>query len=174
MARRSAYRARSGVGKSVLVDEASWDSLKPRLQPEVIVAHEGTSTDYGPGRTWNASARRSPSSSRTGVCLIRSRWGENVAFPLRERRHFRKSRFTRIVDGPLDMVESKRCATSCPRTYPHGMKRLGGNRPRPGRPAGMRSSMTNPQPWSDPLRAQTARGPDQAPENPVAPDQRSW
>ena len=47
--------------------------------------------------------------------------GENVAFPLRERRDLTEDQIYQIVDGLLEMVGRwDTCATCCPRIYPPG------------------------------------------------------
>src|SRR6266568_9207351 len=91
---------RSGVGKSV-----SLHNIMGFLTPDsgrVIVAHEDI-TDYGEANL-ERIRKKVTIVFQNGALFDSLSVGENVAFPLRERRDLTEEQIYQIVDGLLDMV----------------------------------------------------------------------
>ena len=96
-------RGSSGVGKSV-----SLMNIMGFLKPDsgrVIVAHEDI-TDYGE-EDLERIRKKVTIVFQNGALFDSLTVGENVAFPLRERRQLSEEQIYQIVDGLLDMVGVK-------------------------------------------------------------------
>src|ERR1700692_4884687 len=94
---------RSGVGKSV-----SLMNIMGFLKPDsgrVIVAHEDI-TDYGQADL-ERIRKKVTIVFQNGALFDSLTVGENVAFPLRERRQLSEGQIYQIVDGLLEMVGVK-------------------------------------------------------------------
>ncbi|HVO79805.1 MAG TPA: ATP-binding cassette domain-containing protein [Terriglobales bacterium] len=110
---------RSGVGKSV-----SLHLLMGFLKPDsgrVIVAFEDT-TDY-PEQELERIRKKVTMVFQNGALFDSLTVGENVAFPLRERRDLSEEQIYQIVDGLLDMVGVKEMREQLPSDLSTGMKR---------------------------------------------------
>src|SRR6266478_1319407 len=101
---------RSGVGKSV-----SLMNIMGFLKPDsgrVIVAHEDI-TDYGDADL-ERIRKKVTIVFQNGALFDSLSVGENVAFPLRERRQLSEEQIYQIVDGLLDMVGVKEMREQLP------------------------------------------------------------
>lgn len=110
---------RSGVGKSV-----SLHHIMGFLKPDsgrVIVAHEDI-TDY-PEEELERIRKKVTMVFQNGALFDSLSVGENVAFPLRERRDLSEEQILQIVDGLLDMVGVKEMRDLLPSDLSTGMKR---------------------------------------------------
>ncbi|MBZ5703971.1 MAG: ATP-binding cassette domain-containing protein [Acidobacteriia bacterium] len=110
---------RSGVGKSV-----SLHLLMGFLKPDsgrVIVAFEDT-TEY-PEQELERIRKKVTMVFQNGALFDSLTVGENVAFPLRERRDLSEEQIYQIVDGLLDMVGVREMREQLPSDLSTGMKR---------------------------------------------------
>jgi len=110
---------RSGVGKSV-----SLHHIMGFLKPDagrVIVAFEDI-TDY-PEFELERIRKKVTMVFQNGALFDSLTVGENVAFPLRERRDLDESQIYQIVDGLLDMVGVRPMRDQFPSELSTGMKR---------------------------------------------------
>jgi phospholipid/cholesterol/gamma-HCH transport system ATP-binding protein len=110
---------RSGVGKSV-----SLHHIMGFLKPDsgrVIVAFEDI-TDYGEDEL-ERIRKKVTMVFQNGALFDSLTVGENVAFPLRERRDLDEAQTFQIVDGLLDMVGVKPMRDLLPSDLSTGMKR---------------------------------------------------
>jgi ABC-type transporter Mla maintaining outer membrane lipid asymmetry ATPase subunit MlaF len=110
---------RSGVGKSV-----SLHHIMGFLKPDsgrVIVAHEDI-TDY-PEAELERIRKKVTMVFQNGALFDSLSVGENVAFPLRERRELSEEQIYQIVDGLLEMVGVKEMRELFPAELSTGMKR---------------------------------------------------
>src|SRR3989475_3537370 len=110
---------RSGVGKSV-----SLHHIMGFLKPDsgrVIVAYEDI-TDY-PEPDLERIRKKVTMVFQNGALFDSLTVGENVAFPLRERRELSEEQIFQIVDGLLEMVGVKEMRELFPAELSTGMKR---------------------------------------------------
>jgi phospholipid/cholesterol/gamma-HCH transport system ATP-binding protein len=110
---------RSGVGKSV-----SLQHILGFLRPDsgrVIVAHEDI-TDY-PEHELERIRKKVTMVFQSGALFDSLTVGENVAFPLRERKDLSEEQIMQIVSGLLEMVGVKEMAELFPADLSTGMKR---------------------------------------------------
>jgi len=110
---------RSGVGKSV-----SLHHIMGFLKPDsgrIIVAHEDI-TDYTEPQL-ELIRKKVTMVFQNGALFDSLTVGENVAFPLRERRDLSEEQIFEIVDGLLDMVGVKAMRDLLPSDLSTGMKR---------------------------------------------------
>src|SRR6476659_2577411 len=110
---------RSGVGKSV-----SLMNIMGFLKPDsgrVIVAHEDI-TDYGEVDL-ERIRKKVTIVFQNGALFDSLTVGENVAFPLRERRQLEEEQIYQIIDGLLEMVGVKEMRDQVPSDLSTGMKR---------------------------------------------------
>src|SRR6476660_6668380 len=110
---------RSGVGKSV-----SLMNIMGFLKPDsgrVIVAHEDI-TDYGE-EDLERIRKKVTMVFQNGALFDSLSVGENVAFPLRERRDLNEEQIFQVVDGLLEMVGVKAMRDLLPSDLSTGMKR---------------------------------------------------
>lgn len=110
---------RSGVGKSV-----SLHHIMGFLKPDsgrVIVACEDI-TDY-PERELERIRKKVTMVFQNGALFDSLSVGENVAFPLRERRDLDEVQIYQVVDGLLDMVGVRAMRDVLPSDLSTGMKR---------------------------------------------------
>lgn len=110
---------RSGVGKSV-----SLHHIMGFLKPDsgrVIVAHQDI-TDYTEPQL-EEIRKKVTMVFQNGALFDSLTVGENVAFPLRERRDLSEDQIFQIVDGLLDMVGVKEMRDLLPSDLSTGMKR---------------------------------------------------
>ncbi len=110
---------RSGVGKSV-----SLQTIMGFLKPDsgrVIVAYEDI-TDYAEADLQRIR-KKVTMVFQNGALFDSLSVGENVAFPLRERRDLSEEQIFQIVDGLLDMVGVKPMRDLLPSDLSTGMKR---------------------------------------------------
>ena len=110
---------RSGVGKSV-----SLHNIMGFLKPDsgrVIVAHEDI-TDYSE-EEMQRIRKRVTMVFQNGALFDSLSVGENVAFPLRERRDLSEEQIFQIIDGLLEMVGVKEMRDLLPSDLSTGMKR---------------------------------------------------
>jgi phospholipid/cholesterol/gamma-HCH transport system ATP-binding protein len=110
---------RSGVGKSV-----SLHHIMGFLKPDsgrVIVAHEDI-TDYGEDEL-ERIRKKVTMVFQNGALFDSLSVGENVAFPLRERKDLSEEQILQIVDGLLEMVGVKEMRDLLPSDLSTGMKR---------------------------------------------------
>src|SRR3989475_6887117 len=110
---------RSGVGKSV-----SLHHIMGFLKPDsgrVIVAYEDI-TDY-PEPELERIRKKVTMVFQNGALFDSLSVGENVAFPLRERRELSEEQIYQIVDGLLEMVGVKEMRELFPAELSTGMKR---------------------------------------------------
>ncbi|HZQ20123.1 MAG TPA: ATP-binding cassette domain-containing protein [Terriglobales bacterium] len=110
---------RSGVGKSVALQHIL-GFLKPDAG-RVIVAHEDI-TDY-PEKEMERIRKKVTMVFQNGALFDSLTVGENVAFPLRERRDLGEDQILQIVSGLLEMVGVKQVADQLPAELSTGMKR---------------------------------------------------
>jgi phospholipid/cholesterol/gamma-HCH transport system ATP-binding protein len=110
---------RSGVGKSVTLQHIL-GFLKPDAG-RVIVAHEDI-TDY-PEKEMERIRKKVTMVFQNGALFDSLTVGENVAFPLRERRDLGEDQILQIVSGLLEMVGVKQMADQLPAELSTGMKR---------------------------------------------------
>jgi phospholipid/cholesterol/gamma-HCH transport system ATP-binding protein len=110
---------RSGVGKSVSLHHII-GFLKPD-SGRVIVAFEDI-TDYGE-TDLQRIRKKVTMVFQNGALFDSLTVGENVAFPLRERRDLDEEQIYQIVDGLLDMVGVKPMRDVLPSDLSTGMKR---------------------------------------------------
>jgi phospholipid/cholesterol/gamma-HCH transport system ATP-binding protein len=110
---------RSGVGKSV-----SLHHIMGFMKPDagrVIVAHEDI-TDYTEPEL-ELIRKKVTMVFQNGALFDSLSVGENVAFPLRERRDLSEEQVYQVVDGLLDMVGVKAMRDLLPSDLSTGMKR---------------------------------------------------
>src|SRR5689334_16977836 len=110
---------RSGVGKSV-----SLHNIMGFLKPDsgrVIVAFEDI-TDYSEEQMVEIR-KKVTMVFQNGALFDSLTVGENVAFPLRERRDLSEEQIYQIVDGLLEMVGVKQMREQLPSDLSTGMKR---------------------------------------------------
>lgn len=110
---------RSGVGKSV-----SLHNLMGFLKPDsgrVIVADEDV-TDYSEAQM-ERLRKKVTMVFQNGALFDSLTVGENVAFPLRERRDLDEEQIYQVVDGLLEMVGVKQYRDQLPSELSTGMKR---------------------------------------------------
>jgi phospholipid/cholesterol/gamma-HCH transport system ATP-binding protein len=110
---------RSGVGKSV-----SLQHILGFLKPDagrVIVAHEDI-TDY-PEEELQRIRKKVTMVFQSGALFDSLTVGENVAFPLRERKDLSEDQIYQIVSGLLEMVGVKAMVDQFPAELSTGMKR---------------------------------------------------
>src|SRR5262245_14086280 len=110
---------RSGVGKSV-----SLHNIMGFLKPDsgrVIVACEDI-TDFGEADLEHIR-KKVTMVFQNGALFDSLTVGENVAFPLRERRDLSEDQIFQIVDGLLEMVGVKEMRDQLPSDLSTGMKR---------------------------------------------------
>ncbi len=110
---------RSGVGKSVTLQNIM-GFLKPDAG-RVIVAGEDI-TDYGEPDL-ERIRKKVTMVFQNGALFDSLTVGENVAFPLRERRDLKEDQIFQIVDGLLEMVGVKEMRDQFPSELSTGMKR---------------------------------------------------
>src|SRR2546427_3534935 len=110
---------RSGVGKSVSLLQIM-GFLKPD-SGRVIVAQEDI-TEYGEGDL-ERIRKKVTMVFQNGALFDSLTVGENVAFPLRERRELSEEQIFQIVDGLLEMVGVKEMRELFPAELSTGMKR---------------------------------------------------
>src|SRR6059036_92480 len=110
---------RSGVGKSVALHNII-GFLKPD-SGRVIVAYEDI-TDY-PEEQLEAIRKKVTMVFQNGALFDSLSVGENVAFPLRERRDLNEEQIFQVVDGLLEMVGVKAMRDLLPSDLSTGMKR---------------------------------------------------
>src|SRR5215470_15114726 len=110
---------RSGVGKSV-----SLQHILGFLKPDagrVVVAHEDI-TGYGEADL-ERIRKKVTMVFQSGALFDSLTVGENVAFPLRERKDLSEDQILQIVNGLLEMVGVKEMADQFPSDLSTGMKR---------------------------------------------------
>jgi ABC-type transporter Mla maintaining outer membrane lipid asymmetry ATPase subunit MlaF len=110
---------RSGVGKSV-----SLQHILGFLKPDagrIVVAHEDI-TDY-PEQELERIRKKVTMVFQSGALFDSLTVGENVAFPLRERKDLSEDQIFQIVNGLLEMVGVKEMAEQFPSELSTGMKR---------------------------------------------------
>jgi phospholipid/cholesterol/gamma-HCH transport system ATP-binding protein len=110
---------RSGVGKSV-----SLQHILGFLKPDsgrIVVAHEDI-TDYG-DEDLERIRKKVTMVFQSGALFDSLTVGENVAFPLRERKDLSEDQIFQIVNGLLEMVGVKAMAEQFPSELSTGMKR---------------------------------------------------
>ena len=110
---------RSGVGKSV-----SLHNIMGFLKPDsgrVVVAEEDI-TDY-PEEELERIRKKVTMVFQNGALFDSLTVGENVAFPLRERRDLDEEQIYQVVDGLLEMVGVKEMRDLLPSELSTGMKR---------------------------------------------------
>jgi phospholipid/cholesterol/gamma-HCH transport system ATP-binding protein len=110
---------RSGVGKSVALHH-----IMGFLKPDggrIIVAHQDI-TDYTEPQL-ELIRKKVTMVFQNGALFDSLTVGENVAFPLRERRDLSEEQIYEIVDGLLDMVGVKPMRDQLPSDLSTGMKR---------------------------------------------------
>jgi len=110
---------RSGVGKSV-----SLHNIMGFLKPDagrIIVAYEDV-TDYSE-REMERIRKKVTMVFQNGALFDSLTVGENVAFPLRERRDLDEEQVFQVVDGLLEMVGVKAMRDLLPSDLSTGMKR---------------------------------------------------
>src|ERR1700722_9886289 len=110
---------RSGVGKSVTLQNIM-GFLKPD-SGRVIVAREDI-TDYDEANLQRIR-KKVTMVFQNGALFDSLTVGENVAFPLRERRDLKEDQIFQIVDGLLEMVGVKEMRDLLPSDLSTGMKR---------------------------------------------------
>src|SRR5450631_2485659 len=110
---------RSGVGKSVALQNIM-GFLKPD-QGRIIVDHEDI-TDYSEEQMEHIR-KKVTIVFQNGALFDSLSVGENVAFPLRERRDMDEEQIYQIVDGLLEMVGVKDMRDQLPSDLSTGMKR---------------------------------------------------
>ncbi len=110
---------RSGVGKSVTLDHIM-GFLKPD-SGRVIVAREDI-TDYTE-EEMERIRKKVTMVFQSGALFDSLTVGENVAFPLRERRDLSEDQILEIVSGILEMVGVKEMSDLLPSDLSTGMKR---------------------------------------------------
>jgi phospholipid/cholesterol/gamma-HCH transport system ATP-binding protein len=110
---------RSGVGKSVALQHIL-GFLKPD-SGRVIVAHEDI-TDY-PEEELQRIRKKVTMVFQSGALFDSLTVGENVAFPLRERKDLSEEQIFQIVSGLLEMVGVKEMVEQFPAELSTGMKR---------------------------------------------------
>jgi len=110
---------RSGVGKSVTLQNIM-GFLKPD-EGQIIVAGEDI-TGY-PEAELQRIRKKVTMVFQNGALFDSLTVGENVAFPLRERRDLKEEQIFQIVDGLLEMVGVKEMRDLLPSDLSTGMKR---------------------------------------------------
>src|SRR3954451_24746994 len=110
---------RSGVGKSVALQHIL-GFLKPD-SGRITVAHEDI-TDY-PEKELERIRKKVTMVFQSGALFDSLTVGENVAFPLRERKDLSEEQIFQIVNGLLEMVGVKAMAEQFPSELSTGMKR---------------------------------------------------
>ncbi len=110
---------RSGVGKSVALHHIM-GFLKPD-SGRVIVAGEDI-TDYNEEQL-ELIRKKVTMVFQNGALFDSLTVGENVAFPLRERRELSEEQILQVVDGLLEMVGVKEMRDLLPSDLSTGMKR---------------------------------------------------
>jgi phospholipid/cholesterol/gamma-HCH transport system ATP-binding protein len=114
-----AIMGRSGVGKSVTLQHIM-GFLKPD-RGRVIVAGEDI-TDYSESEL-EPIRRKVTMVFQSGALFDSLTIFENVAFPLREQRHWTEEHIEEIVLGLLELLEIRELADSLPSQLSTGMKR---------------------------------------------------
>ena len=110
---------RSGVGKSV-----SLRILMGFLKPQVgSIRFDGLEINRYTEQEMQAVRRRITMVFQNGALFDSLTVGENVAFPLRERRDLDEAQIYQIVDGLLDMVGVRPMREQFPSELSTGMKR---------------------------------------------------
>ena len=110
---------RSGVGKSVALQHIL--GFLKADSGRIVVAHEDV-TDY-PEKELERIRKKVTMVFQSGALFDSLTVGENVAFPLRERRDLSEDQILQIVSGLLDMVGVKPMAEQFPAELSTGMKR---------------------------------------------------
>ena len=110
---------RSGVGKSVALHNIM-GFLKPD-SGRIIVAGQDI-TDYNQGQLEEIH-KKVTMVFQNGALFDSLSVGENVAFPLREKRELSEDQIYQVVDGLLDMVGVKEMRDQLPSDLSTGMKR---------------------------------------------------
>ena len=110
---------RSGVGKSVSLHHIM--GFLKADSGRVIVAHEDI-TDY-PEEELQRIRKKVTMVFQNGALFDSLTVGENVAFPLRERRDLSEDQIFQIIDGLLEMVGVKEMRDLLPSDLSTGMKR---------------------------------------------------
>jgi len=110
---------RSGVGKSVSLHHIM-GFLKPDSGRVIVAFHD--ITDYAEEQL-EAIRKKVTMVFQNGALFDSLTVGENVAFPLRERRDLDEEQIYQIVDGLLDMVGVKPMRDLLPSDLSTGMKR---------------------------------------------------
>lgn len=110
---------RSGVGKSVSLQHIL-GFLKPD-SGQIVVAHEDI-TNYGE-EDLERIRKKVTMVFQSGALFDSLTVGENVAFPLRERKDLSEDQIFQIVNGLLEMVGVKHMAEQFPSELSTGMKR---------------------------------------------------
>src|SRR6266705_561054 len=110
---------RSGVGKSVALQHIL-GFLKPD-SGRVIVAYEDI-TDFAE-KELERIRKKVTMGFQNGALFDSLSVGENVAFPLRERRELSEEQILQVVDGLLEMVGVKEMRDLLPSDLSTGMKR---------------------------------------------------
>jgi phospholipid/cholesterol/gamma-HCH transport system ATP-binding protein len=110
---------RSGVGKSVALQHIL-GFLKPD-SGRIMVAHQDI-TDYSEPEL-ELIRKKVTMVFQSGALFDSLTVGENVAFPLRERKDLSEEQILQIVDGLLEMVGVKEMAEQFPAELSTGMKR---------------------------------------------------
>jgi ABC-type transporter Mla maintaining outer membrane lipid asymmetry ATPase subunit MlaF len=110
---------RSGVGKSVALQHIL--GFLKADSGRVIVAHEDI-TDF-PEQELERIRKKVTMVFQSGALFDSLTVGENVAFPLRERKDLTEEQILQIVNGLLEMVGVKEMAEQFPSELSTGMKR---------------------------------------------------
>lgn len=110
---------RSGVGKSVALQQIM-GFLKPD-SGQIIVAYEDI-TNYSEAELQHIR-KKVTMVFQNGALFDSLTVGENVAFPLRERRDLNEEEIYQVVDGLLEMVGVKEMRELLPSDLSTGMKR---------------------------------------------------
>ncbi|HEX2330533.1 MAG TPA: ATP-binding cassette domain-containing protein [Candidatus Angelobacter sp.] len=110
---------RSGVGKSVSLHHIM-GFLKPDSGRVIVAFHDITDADEA---TLERIRKKVTMVFQNGALFDSLTVGENVAFPLRERRDLDEEQIYQIVDGLLEMVGVKPMRDMLPSDLSTGMKR---------------------------------------------------
>src|SRR5437660_4790438 len=110
---------RSGVGKSVSLHNIM-GFLKPDSGREIVAGED--ITDYNEVQL-ERIRKKVTMVFQNGALFDSLTVGENVAFPLRERRDLREEQIFQIIDGLLEMVGVKEMRDLLPSDLSTGMKR---------------------------------------------------
>ena len=156
---------RSGVGKSVALHNIM-GFLKPD-SGRVIVAGQDI-TDYNEEQLEEIH-KKVTMVFQNGALFDSLTVGENVAFPLREKRELSEDQIYQVVDGLLEMVGVKEMRELLPSDLSTGMKRSVAIARALVRAAGVRA-LRRAHHHGRSADGQSAGRPDRAPETAVAPD----